>query len=109
MGRLSMVRCFPGSGWSAPPETMPLFAEHCTCAYRPRRAAFTSRGRFRLFDAQQASQGRTHEPFVDADRSAEFLMITRRRVLEMARAGEIPAHAMGEGKRKMWRFRLPEL
>jgi hypothetical protein len=49
------------------------------------------------------------EHFVDADRAAEFLLITRRRVLEMARADEIPAHAMGEGKRKMWRFRLSEL
>ena len=49
------------------------------------------------------------EPFVDAKRAAEFLVITRRRVLEMARAGEIPAHAIGEGKRKMWRFRLSEL
>lgn len=49
------------------------------------------------------------EPFVNANRVAEFLVITRRRVLEMARAGEIPAHAIGEGKRKMWRFRLSEL
>ena len=49
------------------------------------------------------------EPFVDANRASEFLAITRRRVLEMARAGEIPAHAIGEGKRKMWRFRLSEL
>jgi excisionase family DNA binding protein len=50
-----------------------------------------------------------NEPFVDPNRAAEFLSITRRRVLEMARAGEIPAHAIGEGKRKMWRFRLSEL
>jgi excisionase family DNA binding protein len=49
------------------------------------------------------------EPFVDANKAAEFLVITRRRVLEMARSGEIPAHAIGEGKRKMWRFRLSEL
>jgi excisionase family DNA binding protein len=49
------------------------------------------------------------EPFVDANKAAEFLVITRRRVLEMARAGEIPAHAIGEGQRKMWRFRLSEL
>jgi len=49
------------------------------------------------------------EPFVDANRAAVFLVITRRRVLEMARAGEIPAHAIGQGKRKMWRFRLSEL
>src|ERR1700683_2056764 len=49
------------------------------------------------------------EPFVDANKAAEFLVITRRRVLEMARAGEIPAHAIGERRRKMWRFRLSEL
>jgi excisionase family DNA binding protein len=49
------------------------------------------------------------EPFVDANRAAEFLVITRRRVLEMVRAGEIPAHAIGKGARKMWRFRLSEL
>jgi hypothetical protein len=49
------------------------------------------------------------EPFVDADRAAEFLVITRRRVLEIARAGEIPAHPIGHGKRKTWRFRLSEL
>lgn len=49
------------------------------------------------------------EPFVDANTAAEFLVITRRRVLEMARAGEVPAHAIGQGKRKVWRFRLSEL
>jgi Helix-turn-helix domain len=49
------------------------------------------------------------EPFVDAGNAAQFLVITRRRLLEMARAGQIPAHAIGEGKRKMWRFRLSEL
>jgi excisionase family DNA binding protein len=50
-----------------------------------------------------------NEPFVDPNRAAEFVSITRRRVLEMARAGKIPAHAIGEGKRKMWRFRLSEV
>jgi excisionase family DNA binding protein len=49
------------------------------------------------------------EPFVDADRAAEFLVITRRHLLEMARAGEIPAHPIGSGKRKTWRFRLSEI
>jgi hypothetical protein len=49
------------------------------------------------------------EPFVDGDRAAEFLCVPRRRVLQMARANEVPAHAIGEGKRKMWRFRLSEL
>jgi hypothetical protein len=49
------------------------------------------------------------EPFVAADMAAKFLCLTRRRVLEMARAGEIPAHPIGRGKRKQWRFRLSEL
>jgi hypothetical protein len=49
------------------------------------------------------------EPFVDGNRAAEFLCVTRRRVLEMARANEVPAHPIGWGKRKTWRFRLSEL
>ncbi len=49
------------------------------------------------------------EPFVDAKRAAKFLSLTRRRVLEMARAGQVPAHPMGNGSRNIWRFRLSEL
>ena len=49
------------------------------------------------------------EPFVDANRAAEFLLITRRHLLELARAGEIPAHPIGAGKRKTWRFRLSQI
>ena len=48
------------------------------------------------------------EAFTDADRAAEFLCVTRRRVLEMARSGEIPAHPIGR-TRKTWHFRLSEL
>jgi excisionase family DNA binding protein len=66
-----------------------------------------------LFESEQS--GKTGaltgviEPFVDADRAADFLGITRRRMLEMARAGEIPGHPIGGGKRKTWRFRLSEV
>ncbi len=49
------------------------------------------------------------ELFVDAGATAEFLCIKRRRVLDLARTGEIPAHPIGRGKRKTWRFRLSEL
>jgi hypothetical protein len=49
------------------------------------------------------------EPFVDAHRAAEFLFLTPRRVLELARKGRIPAHPLGDGVRKVWRFRLSEL
>jgi hypothetical protein len=52
---------------------------------------------------------RETEPFVDAGRAAEFLCVTRRRMLDMARTGEIPAHPLGRGQRKIWRFRLSEL
>jgi excisionase family DNA binding protein len=51
----------------------------------------------------------TPESFVDARRVAELLEIKRRRVLEMARAGQIPAHPLGTGSRKTWRFRLSEI
>jgi hypothetical protein len=49
------------------------------------------------------------EPFVDATRVAEFLGIKPRRILEMARAGHIPAYPLGTGARRTWRFRLTEI
>jgi hypothetical protein len=49
------------------------------------------------------------EPFVDAARAAEFLGLKPRRVLEMARAGQIPAYPLGTGARRTWRFRLTEI
>lgn len=48
------------------------------------------------------------EPFVDEHVVAQFLDIESRRVLEMARAGELPAHPIGR-TRKTWRFRLSEI
>ena len=49
------------------------------------------------------------EPFVDAVRAAAFLSLRPRRVLELARRGMIPGHPLGDGQRKVWRFRLSEL
>jgi len=49
------------------------------------------------------------EPFVDADRASEFLSLTRRRILELARAGKLPGHPIGDGARRVWRFRLSEI
>jgi excisionase family DNA binding protein len=49
------------------------------------------------------------EPFVDADEAAKFLSLTRRRILELARDGKLPGHPIGDGTRRMWRFRLSEL
>ena len=49
------------------------------------------------------------ESFVDAAEAAEFLAVTRRRILELARTGKLPAHPIGDGARRVWRFRLSEL
>jgi len=49
------------------------------------------------------------EAFVDATRAGEFLSLKPRRVLELARAGHLPAYPIGAGKRRVWRFRLSEL
>jgi hypothetical protein len=49
------------------------------------------------------------ERFVDADEAATFLSITRRRILELARASKLPGHPIGDGARRVWRFRLSEL
>jgi hypothetical protein len=51
----------------------------------------------------------TPERFVDADEAARFLSLTRRRVLDLARARKLPGHPIGDGARRVWRFRLTEL
>jgi hypothetical protein len=49
------------------------------------------------------------ERFVNADEAAEFLSVTRRRVLDLARRKLLPSHSIGTGARRVWRFRLSEL
>ena len=49
------------------------------------------------------------EYFVGADEAARFLQLTPRRVKDLARSGSIPAHPIGDGARKVWRFLLSEL
>ena len=51
----------------------------------------------------------THEPFVAPERAADFLALSRKTVLKLARRGDLPAHRVGRGVRQMWRFRLSEL
>ena len=43
----------------------------------------------------------TPEVFVDADEAAKFLFLTRRRILELARTGKLPAHPIGDGARRV--------
>ena len=49
------------------------------------------------------------EPFVDAIEAGRFLGLRPRRVLELARCGALPAYPLGDGARRVWRFRLSEL
>jgi hypothetical protein len=49
------------------------------------------------------------ERFVDADEAAMFLSTTRRRILDLTRAGKLPGHPLGDGAKRVWRFRLSEL
>jgi predicted DNA-binding transcriptional regulator AlpA len=51
----------------------------------------------------------TPERFVDADEVARFLSFTRRRVLDLTRARKLPGHPIGNGARRVWRFRLSEI
>lgn len=48
------------------------------------------------------------EPFVDEEAVGRFLQLEPRRVLEMARNNELPAHAIGK-IRKTWRFLISEI
>jgi excisionase family DNA binding protein len=65
---------------------------------------------FDPIEVEQTVQTGSFEPFVDEEVIARFLGIKKRRILEMARKGEIPAHPIGRGrKRKTWRFRMSEI
>ena len=49
------------------------------------------------------------ERFVDFAVAAHFLSVDRKMVLRLARVGKIPAYPLGDGQRRIWRFRLSEL
>ena len=46
---------------------------------------------------------------MDAVEAGKFLHLRPRRVLELARHGDLPAYPLGDGVRRVWRFRLSEL
>ena len=50
-----------------------------------------------------------NEPFVTPEEAADFLKISPVTVRKMAREGWLPAHPIGNGVRKRWRFRISEL
>jgi excisionase family DNA binding protein len=49
------------------------------------------------------------EPFVTPEEAAKFLGISPVTIKKMARLGHLPAHPIGDGTRRRWRFRLSEL
>lgn len=57
----------------------------------------------------QFTVGSEIEPLVSTDAAAEFLQVSPRRVLELARRGVLPGYPLGSGPRHLWRFRLSEL
>jgi hypothetical protein len=56
-----------------------------------------------------AVQNAQEEHFVDAAAAAAFLSITRKYLLKLSRLGLVPAHPLGIGSRKQWRYRISEL
>jgi hypothetical protein len=46
---------------------------------------------------------------LDSTGAAAFLLLDEKTITRWARKGHIPAHPMGEGKRKSWRFVQQEL
>lgn len=49
------------------------------------------------------------EPYIEAGRAAVYLSMSRKTLLKKARSGCLPAHPIGDGRKKMWRFRISEL
>jgi Helix-turn-helix domain len=49
------------------------------------------------------------KPPLDAKEAASFLKMNRRTLVCWARCGYIPAHPLGKGKRRIWRFFEREL
>jgi hypothetical protein len=49
------------------------------------------------------------EHFVDAAVGGKFLSITRKYLLKLSRLGLVPAHPIGIGSRRQWRYRISEL
>ena len=46
---------------------------------------------------------------LNAQEAAQILRMDKRTLIRWARLGYVPAHPLGEGKRKLWRFREHEL
>ncbi len=59
--------------------------------------------------AEPAAPNTPYERFVDSVQAANFIGISPRHLLSLARAGRFPAYPIGEGRKRVWRFRISEL
>lgn len=67
------------------------------------------RGR-QTFNLDLAAQTDSPDHFLTAEEAAEFLgQINPRTLTRWAREGRIPAYPLGEGMRRLWRFRKADL
>ncbi len=55
------------------------------------------------------SPSESFEPYVSAEKAAQYLDIKPKTLLEKARKGQIPAYPWGDGMRKTWRFKISQL
>jgi len=61
---------------------------------------------------EKAMNAKEPEFFVDANVVAQFLGVARETVLALARRGELPAHELPSGTKRLrrtWRFKLSEI
>jgi excisionase family DNA binding protein len=56
-----------------------------------------------------SSQRSFCEPYLDSRQAAEYLRISPKKLQRLARSHSLPAYGIGDGRRKMWRFRRSEL
>jgi hypothetical protein len=57
----------------------------------------------------QAARANDPERFVYSVVAAKFLSIQRKQLLQLARDGKLAAYPIGDGQRRLWRFRLSDL
>lgn len=63
----------------------------------------------RSFLTPSADSDRSRSRILDAEEAAALIKMDSRTLVRWARLGYVPAHPLGEGKRRLWRFIEDEL
>ena len=66
-------------------------------------------GENRSFLTPSADSDRSRIRILDAEEAAALIKMDSRTLVRWARLGYVPAHPLGEGKRRLWRFIEDEL